>query len=803
MINFVEKIKKWLCIKSDGEIDVNRSMMELNLMRTLASRDTSFSVIGIRCNSEKSIGKRKMTAGMLYQFLQGYEIGEDYIIEDGWRVEQNRLYDDYYTELTEGKPHIQISAIVGQNGAGKSSIVEFMMRLINNFAASTLGEYQHGGAAERLHFVDGIDGELWYMQGGFPYRLMVKNAHVTLHKFASKEETERGWRYTGLKEEYNNGLSDEEKELKTVLEQDETLDLKEKYSHFFYTLISNQSIYAYNTMDFELECNSDEKECEALGDQVGTTYSVEDRNWLHGIFHKNDGYKTPMVITPFRREGNMDINKENLLAMERLVTLLALQKNLRLINGHLKAESLRYSYEPGAQHGQKALNKLGYNHLTEKGYIFLRTNIVKCWEKAIGRKIEEKAIQRPYGEAAIDYLVYKTLKVTVNYEQHGEFYKAYQGMTDSCPEEALMKMVKKESEDLSHITRKLFQTIAFIWYEVYVLKEEKDGDGHYLRSENVITFDALGQRWHEKTIKAHGVEREPLLNYIQRCALILPQFLCMDINLCDVANENVKIEFESLSSGERQQIYSISSLLYHLDNLKSVAKDESNPERIQFKHVNIVLEEIELYYHPEMQQQFVRYLMDGLDQMDLEGLKSVNVMIVTHSPYVLSDIPRGNVLALKKNEEAPVNGLQTFGANIHDLLKNSFFLTDGAMGNFARWEVSHLKACMNIHRWARQVADKTHCPFLDEADEKPAYRFLQRYTMTDYEHKGSKLFSFEHFAEDFSEVKIKSKIQLLDEPVIYQILMREFSELFPGQREESKQLMIARLQQQIDDLNRE
>jgi hypothetical protein len=60
-------------------------------------------------------------------------------------------------------------------------------------------------------------------------------------------------------------------------------------------------------------------------------------------------------------------------------------------------------------------------------------------------------------------------------------------------------------------------------------------------------------------------------------------------------------------------------------------------------------------------------------------------MIVTHSPFVLSDIPVQNILFLKKNgEKASKEGMASFGANIHTMLVNSFFLKGGAMGEFAK-----------------------------------------------------------------------------------------------------------------------
>ena len=95
----------------------------------------------------------------------------------------------------------------------------------------------------------------------------------------------------------------------------------------------------------------------------------------------------------------------------------------------------------------------------------------------------------------------------------------------------------------------------------------------------------------------------------------------------------------------------------------------------------MVLEEIELYYHPQLQQQFVYYILNSLKQITLKNINSLHLIIVTHSPYVLSDIPHTNVLALKKDEKEPIFNLRSFGANVHDILKDSFFLEGGAIGN--------------------------------------------------------------------------------------------------------------------------
>ena len=61
-------------------------------------------------------------------------------------------------------------------------------------------------------------------------------------------------------------------------------------------------------------------------------------------------------------------------------------------------------------------------------------------------------------------------------------------------------------------------------------------------------------------------------------------------------------------------------------------------------------------------------------------------MLVTHSPFVLSDIPRSNVLVLSDKEQ--MEG-ETFCANIHEMLGQSFFM-EYSMGQIAQEEVERI-----------------------------------------------------------------------------------------------------------------
>ncbi len=80
----------------------------------------------------------------------------------------------------------------------------------------------------------------------------------------------------------------------------------------------------------------------------------------------------------------------------------------------------------------------------------------------------------------------------------------------------------------------------------------------------------------------------------------------------------------------------------------------------------------------------------------------IQFIISTHSPFMLSDIPQKNIIFLDKDEQGNckvVDGLkdkkQTFGANIHTLLSDSFFMEDGLMGEFAKGKIDEVIDYLN------------------------------------------------------------------------------------------------------------
>ncbi|MEZ9723357.1 AAA family ATPase [Vibrio splendidus] len=127
-----------------------------------------------------------------------------------------------------------------------------------------------------------------------------------------------------------------------------------------------------------------------------------------------------------------------------------------------------------------------------------------------------------------------------------------------------------------------------------------------------------------------------------------------------------KVKTEGISSGELQLFEIVSGLL-------------SKESRELFEKVdNLVLlfDEPESHLHPEWQRQFLKTVLDTIDmvQTNPNHCADYQLLITSHSPFLISDLLDSNVTFLSKSGEASSRVANTFAANIHSLLLNDFFM---------------------------------------------------------------------------------------------------------------------------------
>ena len=157
-----------------------------------------------------------------------------------------------------------------------------------------------------------------------------------------------------------------------------------------------------------------------------------------------------------------------------------------------------------------------------------------------------------------------------------------------------------------------------------------------------------------------------------------------------------------LSAGE-YNFLSLFSNLYYMNKEENTAWHNvfAYPAIEKNSSILLIFDEAELSMHPRWQRKYMKWILQFCDAIFKE--ESVQIIVTTHSPILLSDFPSQNVLYLKKDKEGLINTnynyTKTFGNNIHTIYLNSFFLDDqGTMGAFAEQKINGI---------ARQLSNST------------------------------------------------------------------------------------------------
>lgn len=655
----------------------------------------------VYANKAQAIQKALWNHNVWHMLYHGYSIAED----NSFIEVTNEALKDYSLYDTNDLK-ISISAIVGKNGSGKSSLVDLFIRMINNLSAVLLGEKFNFSAAEHLHFIDHVYAEMAFRIDNAIYILEERGRKVILKKFMRKRVT--GLRFVLVKEEI---LLNERTTLDTT---SELLDRHSKgrviLKSLFYTLVCNYSMYGFNYRDYFEEAtpisrlNKLFKKCDFDRNNI-----TEDQVWLKGIFHKNDGYQTPIVLHPMREDGILKITKENLLAKERMENLLFYKDNAghypqRVVNGNLHIVAIRIKPISNKSFSREnMLSQIGIGRQLNISQNFdnIYNWIIGFWDSLYhfstvpqGQKLREDAY---------DYIVYKTLKIVSNYKKYSSIYN-YLSKTKAKYEDVCKKLIPL-SEDFTHVTKKLLRTIMYLKKDIYL-----DSDNTYNLDELGNTINAMvGERIHPK----HQLQETDLLP-----PPIFEKFLLLRKD-----GDNGIIDFRNLSSGERQIAYTISNFMYHLINVDSewddFYYDKDHLQIIKYRFVNVIFDEVELYFHPELQRSFMGLLLQALQNAHFKNLHGINIILATHSPFLLSDIPHSNVLCLGENTMS-VEG--TLGANIIELLGNSFFLSS-VIGNVASNEIREI---VNLYQAAKREENIT------DRFEKKRFKYVYKYIADSY-----------------------------------------------------------------------
>ena len=160
----------------------------------------------------------------------------------------------------------------------------------------------------------------------------------------------------------------------------------------------------------------------------------------------------------------------------------------------------------------------------------------------------------------------------------------------------------------------------------------------------------------------------------------------------------------SMSSGEFSILNFFSKLYFFAKNKPTTLLNKKN--------FILLLDEADLGLHPMWKKRFINTILKSIPYFfeELNSKLNLQIILTTHDPLTLSDIPKHNVIFLEKPEEGKCQisskVQKTFGANITDLLADSFFLEKGLIGDFARKKINDVIDWINENRNKTEINEE-------------------------------------------------------------------------------------------------
>lgn len=177
------------------------------------------------------------------------------------------------------------------------------------------------------------------------------------------------------------------------------------------------------------------------------------------------------------------------------------------------------------------------------------------------------------------------------------------------------------------------------------------------------------------------------------------------------------LKWIGLSSGQIA-MFNMYSRLHSLVDPRSV-------QRISRENVLLLLDEPDVYLHPEWQRCFIESLIKfiSLDyasyyrKPDSDNHRNIQIVFSTNNPLTLSDLLPSNVVKLMRIGDGRNSEIMdcysesensTFGANLYTLLDDAFFFDNDYIGSFAKQKIEQTRELiLKIENMDDQKIDKT------------------------------------------------------------------------------------------------
>lgn len=161
----------------------------------------------------------------------------------------------------------------------------------------------------------------------------------------------------------------------------------------------------------------------------------------------------------------------------------------------------------------------------------------------------------------------------------------------------------------------------------------------------------------------------------------------------------VDLVWENFSSGQLALLYQFSALSRAANELRKKG----------FERLLFLIDEGDIYLHTAWQRRYVELLnqvMRGIGK----GVKSIQLILTSHSSTLLTDVPKDCVFRLQIEDDIPREPVRSFAATLEDIVNSTF--ETGSLGSFAQDKIK--RAILNIRAGAVDNEDRYIVEMIDD-----------------------------------------------------------------------------------------
>ncbi len=414
-------------------------------------------------------------------------------------------------------------------------------------------------------------------------------------------------------------------------------------------------------------------------DYLGEGFSLNDIhiNLISGLRRSNQFIRSIINKTEEYYQGNVSYEQSVLIKMAKVFSI---KPNcFSVINKNFIFDKVKISLTKlNANNIKKELFDLSPDVLEIIDDVI--SKLESLYIKLLGTDVKQKRINSPklIPNDISKLLIYNTLVALA---------KTFSNNVDEI--EAILTILKKYSTEeptIDKLTNDISTKISFENQEhKQYIQDILETINEFLKNnENNFTF--IENNGFEKILSLKD-EFHTIEEYIKKYFYLFKGFSeeyieFQMINIDFITNQNPYISFFELSEGEKRLLSQLIEVQYEL--LKSSSA------------YLLLLDEPDISLHPNWNREFISLLLKTIHIP-----QPIHFIIASHSPFILSDIPKENIIFLEKDENGNCENvtketkIETFGANIHTLLSHGFFMKDGLMGEFAKDKINKAITYLN------------------------------------------------------------------------------------------------------------